>query len=244
MRQDAIWKSDSLVRTFLQGVRGGIPCAAAQIDVMLRLIAARGKPVASFMDLGCGDGILARGILARYPQASGMLVDFSVPMLERAHAQLGDHSANLQVVMADFGGPAWVESVARWAPFDVVVSGYAIHHQPDERKQALYGEILNLLKPGGLFVNVEHVAPATDWVAALNDDLFIDSLYHFHRANGSDVSRETVAHDFVHRPDKAANILAPVETQCAWLRDRGFVDVDCYFKLFEVAVFGGRRPQG
>jgi hypothetical protein len=26
------------------------------------------------------------------------------------------------------------------------------------------------------------------------------------------------------------------------LRDIGFVDVDCYFKVFELAVFGGRKP--
>src|SRR2546423_1537172 len=186
-RQDDIWKSDALVQTFLQGVRGGIPFAAEQIDVMLRLIAAREEPVASFMDLGCGDGILARAILARYPQASGALVDFSVPMLERARAQLWDHGAELQFVMADFGVPAWVESVARRAPFDVVVSGYAIHHQPDELKQALYGEILNLLKSGGLLLNVEHVASPTEWLAAINDDLFVDSLYRFHKAHGSNM---------------------------------------------------------
>jgi tRNA (cmo5U34)-methyltransferase len=244
IRQDDIWKSDALVQTFLQGVRGGIPYAAEQIDIMLRLIAARDEAVECFLDLGCGDGILAKAILARYPHAQGTLVDFSVPMLERAHVQLGDHGANLQFVMADFGLPEWVEPVARRAPFDVVVSGYAIHHQPDERKQALYGEILNLLKPGGLFVNVEHVASPTEWVAAINDELFVDSLHRVHKASGSDMSRDRVAHDFVHRPDKAANSLAPVETQCAWLRAHGFVDVDCYFKAFELAVFGGRRPKG
>jgi hypothetical protein len=46
----------------------------------------------------------------------------------------------------------------------------------------------------------------------------------------------------VHRPDKAANILAPVEAQCDWLREIGYEDVDCYFKVLELAVFGGRRP--
>ena len=74
--------------------------------------------------------------------------------------------------------------------------------------------------------------------------LFIDSLYRFHKAHGSNMSRDRVAHDFVHRPDKAANVLAPVDRQCAWLRAHGFVDVDCYFKTFELAIFGGRRPLG
>jgi hypothetical protein len=47
----------------------------------------------------------------------------------------------------------------------------------------------------------------------------------------------------VHRPDKEENILAPVEAQCDWLRELGFIDVDCYLKLFELAVFGGRRAR-
>jgi len=52
-----------------------------------------------------------------------------------------------------------------------------------------------------------------------------------------------LAQEFYNRPDKEANILAPVELQCNWLRKIGFEDVDCYFKIFELAVFGGRRPK-
>lgn len=49
--------------------------------------------------------------------------------------------------------------------------------------------------------------------------------------------------EYVHRPDKDANILALVEPQCEWLREFGFEDVDCYFKIFELAIIGGRRPK-
>jgi hypothetical protein len=63
-----------------------------------------------------------------------------------------------------------------------------------------------------------------------------------HQLLGGQETREQIANDYVRRPDKAANILASVEEQCAWLRELGFADVDCYFKVFELAVFGGRRP--
>ena len=39
----------------------------------------------------------------------------------------------------------------------------------------------------------------------------------------------------------SVDICAPVDEQCAWLRDAGFVDVDCFFKAWRFAVFGGRR---
>ncbi len=39
--------------------------------------------------------------------------------------------------------------------------------------------------------------------------------------------------------DKVVNIITSVESQCDWLRDIGFERVDCYQKLFELAIFGG-----
>ncbi len=237
-----VWKSSELVQEYLEGVRGAIPLAAEPIDVLMRLILARNGPVLRFLDLGCGDGILASAILEQFPQAIGVLLDFSQPMLQAARAQLSRYSANLQFVDVDYGRPGWVESVASSAPFEVVVSGYSIHHQPDEGKQALYAEIFHLLKPGGLFLNVEHVASATRWVESIFEEYFIDSLYDSRTAPDSSQNRGQVAETSYHRPDKEANILAPVETQCDWLRQIGFQDVDCYFKIFELAVFGGRRP--
>jgi hypothetical protein len=55
------------------------------------------------------------------------------------------------------------------------------------------------------------------------------------------VSLEQVRRDFLQRPDRADNILAAVDEQCRWLRAVGFVDVDCFWKYFELAVFGGFR---
>lgn len=243
-RQDVVWQRDSLVRAFLEGIRGGIPFGAEQIEVMLRVIEARGEPVRRFADLGCGSGVLARALLSRYPDARATLVDFSEPMLAAAREQLGRYVPAPRLVSADLGASGWIATVADDAPFDAVVSGYAIHHLPDHRKRELYAEIFSLLAPGGCFVNVEHVASHGGWIEKLSDELMVDSLHRFHLEQGGGKSREDIAHEFVHRPDKAANILAPVEAQCDWLRGSGFQDVDCYFKVFELAVFGGRRPKG
>jgi len=241
-RHDEAWKRDSLVRTYLEGIRGGIPFGSEQIEIMLRVIEATGTAVRSFADLGCGGGALTQALLRRYPDARATLVDFSEPMLAAARAALAAHRPVPYFAAADLVTPAWLESIAGRPPFDVVVSGYAIHHLPDDRKRELYGEIFKLLTPGGVFVNVEHVASHTAWIESIADELMIDSICAFQTQQGSGKSRAQVADDFVHRPDKAANILASVEVQCEWLRAHGYEDVDCYFKVFELAVFGGRRP--
>lgn len=231
-----VWQANSLVQTYLTGVRGAIPHANEQIDVMLRLIRAACPNVETFLDLGCGDGILGRAILQQYPHAQGVFVDFSEPMLAAARELLGDEGETA-VILADYGEPDWTKQLN--GLFDVVVSGYSIHHQPDERKREIYAEIYDLLRPGGLFINVEHIASIDPWVEGVFQDLFVDRLYAFQQANGSTMSREEVDRTFYSRPDKVANILAPVEDQCRWLRAIGYKHVDCYLKIFELAVFGG-----
>ena len=237
-RTDHIWKSQSLAATYLEGVRAAIPLALEQIDVMLRLVAGCGRPVGRVLDLGCGDGVLAAAIVQRVPGAEVVLADFSEPMLEAARKRFAAAGAAAHFVLADYGVPSWTEAVAEWAPYDAIVSGYYIHHQPDRRKRAVYREIFGLLNPGGVFVNIEHVSSPSQWLGSLNDAMFIDSLHRLH----PNQSRDDVARLYYDRPDKDANILAPLEDQCAWLRDIGFTGVDCYLKVFELAVFGGRRP--
>jgi SAM-dependent methyltransferase len=241
-RRDTVWQQPELVQTFINEVRGGVPYAADQIAVMLRVIAAGGVPVRRIADLGCGSGVTAAAILAAHPDAHAVLVDFSEPMMAAARQQLGGRTPTPAFVAADLATPEWAQRIEAHAPFDVIASSYAIHHLPDARKRALYGEIFALLGPAGVFVNIEHVASATARVEAMSDALIVDSIHAFQIRKGGTRTREQVATEFVHRPDKAANILAPVEAQCEWLRAIGYVDVDCFFKVFELAVFGGRRP--
>jgi ubiquinone/menaquinone biosynthesis C-methylase UbiE len=237
-RTDGAWKEAVVASTYLEGVRGAIPLAQEQIDVMLRLAAATGAPLRRFLDLGCGDGVLGAALLERFPEATGVLADFSGTMLDAARKRLAGHGAAVEFIEADYGIPSWVATVAG-APFDVIVSGYSIHHQPDTRKREVYREVFDLLAPGGVFVNIEHVAATSPWVAALHDELFIDNL----QARHTGMSRKEVAETYYLRGDKTANLLTPVETQCAWLRELGYTDVDCFVKIFELAVFGGRKPQ-
>jgi tRNA (cmo5U34)-methyltransferase len=85
------------------------------------------------------------------------------------------------------------------------------------------------------------VASASACGEALFDDFFIDHLYRFHRKLDPSSNRAVIAQSYHNRPDKKENILAPVDRQCEWLRQLGFEDGDCFFKVFELALIGGRR---
>jgi tRNA (cmo5U34)-methyltransferase len=237
-----VWKNDWVVRRFLEGVRGGVPYANDQLDVMLRLLAASTVPVRRFLDLGSGSGLLAISILTRFPEAKATLVDFSEPMMEAARDLLGEDTNLPSFVLADLNSPDWVHAVRAEAPYDAIVSGFAIHHLPNERKEALGSELLPLIRPGGLFINVEHVASASTWIEQIWDEAMIDSLADYNEQQRTGMTRGMVAKSYRERPDKDANVLVPVESQLGWLRAAGFTDVDCFFKYFELAVIGGRRP--
>lgn len=238
------WKSKKTSRLYLEGVRGAIPLSRLQIDIILYLVGKAMPEVKSFLDLGCGDGILGRALLARYPDARGIFLDFSKTMIRAARQKASKGSPNLFFVTRDYASPAWVRSVKRHGKFDVIVSGFSIHHQPDKRKKSLYRELFGLLAPGGFFLNLEHVASPSPWLGSVFEEYFIDALYRYHRRSDPAKNREEIARAYYRRPDKAANILAPVEAQCRWLRETGFKEADCYLKLFELSLFGGRKPKG
>lgn len=244
MEQSAndVWKNDWVVRRFLEGVRGGIPYASDQLDVMMRLVDANPRELKTFLDLGSGSGLLAIAILSRYPEAKATLVDYSEPMMEAARDLLGEDATLPNFLLADLASPDWLDTVAPGAPYDAIVSGFTIHHLPDERKRQLYAEIYDLLAPGALLVNVEHVASASPWVASIWDRAMVDSLTTFAENQRTGRTRGMVEREYDERPDQHANKLALVEDQLAWLRGIGYEDVDCPFKYFELAVLCGRKP--
>ncbi|MBA3449808.1 MAG: class I SAM-dependent methyltransferase [Chloroflexia bacterium] len=241
-RQDVAWQGEEAVRWFLGSVRGAIPFSAEQLRVMLAMVDTGRQPVKRVLDVGAGDGLLAAVMLARYPQSDAVLVDFSAPMLDAARERLAALSARFVFVEADLATPGWLDAVAADTPFDAVVSGFAIHHLEDERKRALYGEIFDLLAPGGAFAHIEHVAPEAPWIAHAFDEAIVDAIWEHDRRAAPAMTREAAATAYASRPDRDANRLALVDIQCTWLREAGFVDVVTPFRWYEIAVFGGYRP--
>lgn len=235
-RKDRIWQDQEVASGFLD-VRTAFPYASDHAGFVRDLLAT-GRDVRRFLDVGCGAGFFTQAVHARWPEAQAVMVDFSEAMLDEVErGAIGPHETR-QIDLMDRD---WADGLGR---FDAVVSGFAIHHLPDERKRAVYADLRAMLDPGGWFVHVEHVASASPLGNRLFDRHIGDALFAAARRLDPAITRAQATAKFDDRIDADANILAPVEDQCDWLRGLGFVDVDCFFKCYEVAIFGGRVPDG
>ncbi len=236
----SLWKTKELSETFLENVRGAIPLAETQIEVILKIVKIWNPEIKNVIDLGCGDGILGRFIQSEFPLINLFCMDFSDSMLKAAQKSMG-HINSVQFIKSDFSALDWKDSVSDYGGFDLIVSGFSIHHQPDTRKKEIYKEIFDLLNSNGIFLNLEHVSSASKKVEEVFDEYFIDKLHSFHHKTDQNTERTAIADSYYNRPDKDENILAPVDVQCSWLKKIGYQDVECFFKIFEIALFGGRK---
>ena len=194
VRQDTRWQDAATVRWYLDSVRGAIPFAAEHVAVMLQMLANSRLPVRRFLDLGAGDGFLSAVLLAHYPAAEAMLVDFSPPMLEAAKARLASLTSQPTMIAADLATPAWREAVAAYAPFDAIVSSFAIHHLPKTSANApSTASCSSCSTPGGTFAHIEHVAPEAPWIARAFDEAMIDAIWEYGRRSEQAMTRADAA---------------------------------------------------
>ena len=240
-----VWKSDSTAQDYLKGTRDAIPLATEQIRVIQKIVQKAVPKVSKILDIGCGDGILGSKLLEYYPEATLILTDLSHEMLKAAKIRMEKYhsSTKIRYIEADMSDSLWELSMKENAPYDVIVSGLAIHHLTHRRKKQIYGEIYDLLAPKGIFINLERVESKSSLGETLNAENYIDSLYDHHKNNDPSVNREEIANQYFYRPLKQSNILASVEMQTKWLEELGYKNVDIFFKIFEIAIFGGtKRP--
>ncbi len=204
-----LWTSPDHALDYL-GRADSIPHRAEGEATLLECIPATAQRV---LDLGTGDGRLLALVKRDHPDAAAVAIDFSPAMLEAAQKRFrGDSSVevishNLETPLPELG------------KFDAVVSSFAIHHLVHERKRAQYAEVFQVLPPGGVFCNLEHVASPT-----------LELHLEFLRRIGCTPETED-----------PSNKLLDMEIQLGWLREIGFVEVDCHWKWRELALLTGSR---
>ena len=121
------------------------------------------------IDAACGPGSLSRRLLERFPEARVIAVDADVMLLEIARVALAGSADRAQVVEADLADRRWAErvgeAVARLGADRpaALVSTTALHWLTPGGLADFYGVAGELLAPGGIVMNGDHMRYDARW---------------------------------------------------------------------------------
>ncbi len=123
---------------------------AAMLDLVAAVTPDR-HPVV--LDLAGGTGSISIRVLRRFHAALTVLVDVDPVLLTIARASVDDRTT---ILASDLRSAAWTATLPR-RDFDAVLTATALHWIDADRLTALYREVRDLLRPGGVFINADHM---------------------------------------------------------------------------------------
>lgn len=124
-----------------------------QVQPGVRELIQRIQPDASVLDIGCGNGTLARALAFQGFTGKYLGVDMSASLLEQAETLLDDPSSDrYEFQLADLASPTWHIPFPKMA-YDWLTAFAVLHHLPGENlRQQTVDTFSKLIPPYGFCV--------------------------------------------------------------------------------------------
>ncbi|WUO34802.1 class I SAM-dependent methyltransferase [Streptomyces sp. NBC_00286] len=141
-----------------------------RFTVIADVVAHAGQGAANPLvaDLGCGPGSLAARLAVTHPHWEVVGVDADPLLLALGRASYG---STIRLVETVIGTDGWIEALELSRPLDAVVSSTALHYLPEKSLLEVYGQLHQLLRPGGVLVNADHFLPEDAALSALTGEV-------------------------------------------------------------------------
>ncbi|MFF9088158.1 class I SAM-dependent methyltransferase [Streptomyces sp. NPDC014991] len=132
-----------------------MPDREERFRIMLDMVEALVGTAPRVLDLACGTGSITARLLQRFPRATSTGVDLDPALLAIAHGTFaGDERVSL--VTADLKDPDWPARLP-YDSYDAVLTATALHWLHSEPLAALYGQVAELVRDGGVLMNADHM---------------------------------------------------------------------------------------
>lgn len=222
-----------------------------RFELMLGLIAETQKSVSRVLDLGCGTGSLMLRVLEEFPKAEVYGIDFDPTLLALAEKRLGKFGERVYLVQTDLRDESWLKLVP--VPIDAAVSATALHWLSPEQLARLYGQLGGVLRPGGIFLNADHVRSDCEniqrlWernreqMRRLEGDISADDWEGFWDAYGRALKMDIKKfRKELTEPWEGSEEGLPLGWHFEKLKASSFEAADCFWRLGCDAVYGGIR---
>jgi len=236
--------------------------------VMFEILAETHGDGFTLVDAACGPGSLSQRLLARFPAAKVIAVDADVMLLEMARVALAGAADRVRLVEADLSDPSWTDGVRAAVaavggnPPAALVSTTALHWLSPGALAEFYGACGELLAPGGIVMNGDHMRFDTRWPtlakvakthrrrveqAALADGHDDWEVWWARAAASPRLAALKQRRDAFYAARQARRATSgedcSVDFHIAALRHAGFEEVGTAWQQFDnYVVFGRRRP--
>lgn len=137
----------------------------AMLDAIDGTVAAENDGKLVVLDIACGPGAISQRLLARFPGARSFAVDLDPVLLAIGEGALGAMDGRLTWISDDLNDAAWADRLAEklgGRQLDAVLSTTALHWVSPGTLARVYRELGQLMRPGGVFLNGDHMAYAPD----------------------------------------------------------------------------------
>jgi len=192
-------------------------------DTAVSLIPFDKSKEVDVLDLGAGTGLFSRHVLDNYPRAKFVLYDVADKMLGVAQERFRQQPGQFKYVVGDY------RELQVNQEFDLAISSLSIHHLADEEKAGLFCSVYDLLRKGGVFINIDQIRGETAYLR----DLYWESWLA--RVRRVEASEERIQESINRRTEYDRD--ASLWDQLQWLKEAGYENVDCVYKNYFVGVF-------
>ncbi len=158
------------------------PNRSKMVRVALEVLPFEKTSPISAVDVGVGTGYFAERFLNHFPNSRVLAIDGAKAMVDLAKARLGPLAARVEFRIGDFQNLHQLTESN--GTVDVVFSSYALHHLNRHEKEALIRQAVDLLRPGGWFVNADVVVADSPRIENRVQQLRVDGIVE--RAGGGD----------------------------------------------------------
>lgn len=208
---------DTTIRRFIPGYEAMLSEAAGPVAAVLPSLV---------VDLGAGTGALSEELLQRTGVGRVRLLDIDPEMLEHARVRLAPFGDRVELSLASFETPL--------PEADAYVASLALHHLPTiDEKEALFGRVFAVLRPGGVLVNADVTMP--------DDEVERDALYRFwiDHMGRHGIDRKQASSHLAEWAEEDTYL--PLDAELAALASVGF-DARCVWRLGPMTVVVARKP--
>lgn len=214
---------------------------AGALEAVIHMVSASPSRELKILELGPGTGLLTQKILDRFVLARIHGLDGSEEMLAVARQKLNSYGARVTWQQGSF------EDVPQMAfpeaDFDLIVSAFSLHHLDHRYVPVLFTEFFRILAPGGQAVIADYVATPYNRLQRHYEDLWVEARWrNLQKEGGALPTKEEVWADHEAMKKAEGDNPAPLGSLLAWMERAGFGEVECHWKHFCYAVYGGVKP--